>query len=59
MEIFADYIGNFILYIRKSGKISDVSGSGQGDGDDDDDELFCGIADRRKALSLISSQDYC
>ena len=24
-------------------------------GDDDDDELFCGMVDRRKAFSLISS----
>ena len=26
---------------------------------DDDDELFCGMVDRRKAISLISSRDYC
>ena len=32
------------------------------DGDDDDDdydELFCGMVDRRKAFSLISSRDHC
>ena len=27
--------------------------------DDDDDELFCGIVDRRKAFSRISSWGYC
>ena len=25
----------------------------------DDDELFCGMVDRRKAFSLISSWDHC
>ena len=33
------------------------------DDDDDDDELmmncFCGMVDRRKAFSLISSWDHC
>ena len=29
------------------------------DDDDDDDELFCGMVDQRKALSLISSRDHC
>ena len=29
------------------------------DDDDDDDELFFGVVDRRKAFSLISSQDHC
>ena len=29
------------------------------DDDNDDDELFCGMADRRKAFSLISSQNHC
>ena len=29
------------------------------DDDDDDDELFCGMVDRRKAFSLISSRDHC
>ena len=29
------------------------------DDDDDDDELFCGMADRRKVFSLISSLDHC
>ena len=29
------------------------------DDDHDDDELFCGMVDRRKALSLISSRDIC
>ena len=27
--------------------------------DDDDDESFCGMVDRRKVFSLISSRDYC
>ena len=27
--------------------------------DDDDDELFCGMVDRRKTFSLISSCDHC
>ena len=30
-----------------------------GNDDDDDDELFCGMVDRRKAFSLISSRDHC
>ena len=25
----------------------------------EDDELFCGMVDRRKAFSLISSRDHC
>ena len=29
------------------------------DDDDDDDELFCGMVDRRKAFTLISSQYHC
>ena len=29
------------------------------DDDNDDDELFCGIVDRRKAFSHISSWGYC
>ena len=29
------------------------------DDDDDGDELFCGMVDRRKAFTLISSQDHC
>ena len=29
------------------------------DDDDDDDELFCGIVERQKAFSLISSRDHC
>ena len=29
------------------------------DDDDDNDKLFCGMADRRKPFSLISSQDQC
>ena len=29
------------------------------DDDDDDDELFCGMVDRRKAFSLISSRVHC
>ena len=29
------------------------------DDDDDDDELFCGMVDRRKVFSLISSRDHC
>ena len=28
------------------------------DDDDDDDELFCGMVDRRKVFSLISSRDH-
>ena len=28
-------------------------------GDDDDEELFCGMVDRRKAFTLISSRDHC
>ena len=26
---------------------------------DDDDELFCGMVDRQRAFSLISSRDHC
>ena len=26
---------------------------------DEDDELFCGMVDRRKAFSFISSRDHC
>ena len=33
--------------------------SNDDDDDDDDDELFCGMVDRRKAFSLISSRDHC
>ena len=29
------------------------------DDDDDDDELFCGMVDQQKAISLISSRDHC
>ena len=29
------------------------------DDDDDDNESFCGMIDRRKAFSLISSRNYC
>ena len=29
------------------------------DDDDDDDECFCGMVDRQKAFSLISSRDHC
>ena len=29
------------------------------DNDDNNDELFCGMVDRRKTFSLISSLDYC
>ena len=39
----------FILFICKFELIDD----------DDDDELFCGMADQRKAFSLISSRDHC
>ena len=29
------------------------------DDDDDDDEMSCGMVDRRKTFSLISSLEYC
>ena len=29
------------------------------DDDDDDDEFFCGMVDRRKAFSFISSWNHC
>ena len=30
-----------------------------GRGDDDNDDGFCGIVDRRKVFSLVSSRDHC
>ena len=48
-----------VIVIRKFGKISDVTGSGRGDSDKDGDKLFCRMADRQIALSLISSRDHC
>ena len=38
---------------------SDDDNDDDDDDDDDDDQLFCGMVDRRKTFSLISSRDHC
>ena len=40
-------------------KLCEVILKVQFDDDDDDDELFYGMVDRRKAVSLISNQEHC
>ena len=39
--------------------IVDNDDDGDDDDDNDDDDDFCGMVDRRKVLSLISSRDHC
>ena len=52
------YILNFIEN-KKLWLTSILGLDGDAAAADDDEELFCGMVDRRKAFSLISSLDHC